>query len=156
MPNFEMIVQILSELPPFEISTYLLLPTIFRKWQPLSFYWANVRQIPKNKRYLIWYILLTCKITDKYTVCVRRNWPCTICICFISKYRFWRPSWAPSLKKTRFEWSDFGRIFVFAAFICYTLEAESTNRYHLSLLRYLYFSCHRYGGYFNYRERNNL
>ena len=100
MPNFGIILRILRELPPFEISTYLLLPTIFRKWRPLSFYWTNVRQIPKSKTYLIWCILLTCKITATYTVYVQRNWPYTICIYSISKHRFWRPSWTTSLKNT--------------------------------------------------------
>ena len=99
MPNFGVIERILRELPPFEIGTYLLLPPIFRKWRTLSFYWTNVRQIPKNKTYLIWCILLICKITTKYTVYVHRKWPYTICICSIGKHRFWRPSWTPSWKK---------------------------------------------------------
>ena len=99
MPNLGVIERILRELPPFEIGTYLLLPPIFRKWRTLSFYWTNVRQIPKNKTYLIWCILLICKITTKYTEYVHRKWPYSICICSKSKHRFWRPSWTPSWKK---------------------------------------------------------
>ena len=53
MPNLKMIDRILRDLPPFEIGTYLLLPPIFRKRLPVSFYWTNVRQILKNKKYLI-------------------------------------------------------------------------------------------------------
>ena len=93
MPNMALIGRIWRELPPFEISTYLLLLPIFQQLRPLSFYWTNLRQIPKNKTYLIFCILLTCKITTKYTVRTQRNWPYTICICSISKHTFWRPSW---------------------------------------------------------------
>ncbi len=99
MPNLNVIRLILRELPPFEIGTYLVLPPIFRKWRPVSFYWANVRQISKNKTYLVWCLLLTCKITTKYTVYVQRNWPFTICTCIISKHGFWLPSWTPSWKR---------------------------------------------------------
>ena len=99
MPNLNVIQQILRELPPFEIGIYLLLPPICRKWRPVSFYWTNVRQISKNKKYLMWCLLLTCKITTKNTVYIQRNWPYTICTCLISKHGFWRPSWTPSWKR---------------------------------------------------------
>ena len=99
MRNSNMIRRILRELPPFEIGTYLLLPPIFRKWRPVSFYWTIVRQISKKKTYSIWCLLLTCKITTKNTVYIQRNWPYTICTCLISKHGFWRPSWTPSWKK---------------------------------------------------------
>ena len=111
MPNLNAIHRILRELSPFEIGTYLLLPPIFRKRRPVSFYWTNVRQISKNKKYLIWCLLLTCKIATKYTVYVQRNWKFTICICIISKHGFWRLSWTPSWKKTMFEWSNFCNFF---------------------------------------------
>ena len=55
-------------------------------------------------------------------------------------------------KNKHFSWSDFGRLYVFAACICCTLETESTDRYHLSLLRYAYLSWPRYGGYVNNQE----
>ena len=140
MPNLNAIRRILRELSPFEIGAYLLLPPIFRKRRPVSFYWTNVRQISKNKKYLIWCLLLTCKIATKYTVYVQRNWKFTICTCIISKHGFWRLSWTPSWKKTMFEWSNFCKLFAFAAYICYIRVTENSNRYYLSLLRNAHFS----------------
>ena len=81
MPNLNVIRRVLKELPPFEISTYLPLTTIFQKWRPLFFYSTNICQIPKSKKYLIWCILLTCKIITKYSIYIQRNWPYTIFIC---------------------------------------------------------------------------
>ena len=42
--------------------------------------------------------------------------------------------------KTMFEWSDFCRLFVFAAYTYYTRVTENANRYNLSLLRNAHFS----------------